>query len=215
MFEDSSSAPAASSEADAIPDGAPKELTISQAGERVAVLDLIGIELPPPGIATMLFDSYLKNIHRFQLLINEATFRIEFDKLIYSGTIQPRRMSFLMLTLAILAMGCVTVSDRDVRELSPCLDRRQLQKKLVQKLDERFLEMFDEGDIEAIQAGTILCTYYGFYEALPRRAYVVLGACLKSAMAQGLHKESTWGDIPPMTRELRRRAWWALYTSEV
>ncbi len=81
------------------------------------------------------------------------------------------------------------------------------------KVEEKFLDIFDEGDIESVQVSILLASYY-LYHRRPKRAFAVIGAGLKSAQALGLHQEPSWGQINSVTRELRRRVWWARFVAD-
>ena len=44
------------------------------------------------------------------------------------------------------------------------------------------------------------------------RQYV--GASIAMALQDGLHREGTYASLPPIEREVRRRIWWILYSSD-
>lgn len=186
----------------------------SSAREKVSISDLIGMPLPPPDIAHLLLQSYIDNTHWYQLVIHQPSFLPEFEDMVESGSIEHRRLSFLMLSLVILAMGC-TFIDRDaVEESYPGLDVRGLQEKMVCKVECNFLKMFDVLTIECAQAGSLLSTYWGFHGHAPLRSDIILGGALKSAIALQLNNESAWGDIDPLQKEIRRRCWRSFCISE-
>ncbi|KAH7136891.1 fungal-specific transcription factor domain-containing protein [Dactylonectria estremocensis] len=187
---------------------------LSQTQGRVPVADLVDMQLPPSDIADLLIDSYIRTSHWYQLVVHEASFRQEFDEMIRLGTIEPRRFSFLILSFVILAMGCTFADEKAIQERHPGFDTRALQKKMIRKVEGSFLEMFDIPTIESVQVGTLLTSYLGFHGNIPRRAYVVLGAAIKAALSLGLHNESSWGDMDPIQREVRRRCWQNICISE-
>jgi gamma-glutamyl phosphate reductase len=71
-------------------------------------------------------------------------------------------------------------------------------------------DVYDEARIEAVQVSILLASFY-MYNARPNLAFAVLGACIKSAQAMGLHRESTWRGYSQIAREVRRRTWWTIY----
>jgi hypothetical protein len=201
------------SNADAIPDGSPSQRTFSSNVKRVSVSDLIGIDLPSRDVTNMLLDSYLKHIHWFIMVIHEPTLRAELDEITTYGTLQTTRLSFLSLILVILAFGSNYITDGDAGSLGPTFDRHNTEKTLIKKVEEKFLEICDSADIESIQTGLILSAYY-VYLGHPKRASIVYDATLTCAKALGLHRESLWKGIDPLTKEIRRRVWWAVYAGD-
>ena len=180
---------------------------------RVSVFSLIGIDLPCQAIVNLLLDNYLKSVHFFITVIHEPTFRSELDMIVSSGSLQQSRLSFLVLVLVVLAFGSSYASEDAARKLSPGYERESLKKMLIKTAERHFLDIFDHLDIEAVQAGLILSTYYSYF-GQPRRGYVAFGATLTAAKAMCLQREALWGDIDPLTREIRRRAWWAVYAGD-
>ncbi|KAH6972930.1 fungal-specific transcription factor domain-containing protein [Ilyonectria sp. MPI-CAGE-AT-0026] len=186
----------------------------SRTQERVPVVDLVDMQLPPSEIASLLLDSYIHNTHWYQLVVHEPSFRLEFNEMIRCGSIQPHRFSFLVLSMVVLAMGCTFANERAIDQIRPGFDLKALQKKMIRKVEANFLEIFEIPTIESAQVGTLLTTYLGFHDNRPRRAYVVLGAALKAALSIGLHNESSWREIDPTQREIRKRCWLTLCISE-
>jgi hypothetical protein len=201
-------------DSNALPGGSPDQTTSAQSHETlIAVSDLIGMDLPPGEVINVLFDSYLNSVHWFMMVFHEPTFRKELEGIITTGHVQQRRLSFLILVLVILANGAKYVSAEVIQSHCPGLNLVSLQLKLMAKIEEKFLDVFDEGDIESVQICVLLGSLY-LYHGQPKRSFVVLGTALKGAHALGLHEEASWGRIDPIVREVRRRVWWALYVAE-
>ncbi|KAH7125928.1 fungal-specific transcription factor domain-containing protein [Dactylonectria macrodidyma] len=214
IYDEWHSSPAIADNTEDNPRAASNPNSISRTQKRVPVVDLVDMQLPPADVAELLLDSYIKTSHWYQLIVHEALFREEFGEMIRLGTIEPRRFSFLILSFVILAMGCTFADQKAIQERHPGYDTLALQKKMIRKVEGSFLEMFDIPTLESVQVATLLTSYLGFHGNIPRRAYVVLGAAIKSALSLGLHNESSWGDMNPIQREVRRRCWQNICISE-
>lgn len=213
MFERYNSASGVQSNADAIPDGSPMQKTSPNSMRRVPIFDLIGMDLPSREMTNLLLDSYLKHVHWFIMVIHEPTLRTELDEVLALGTIQPTRVSYLALILVILAFGSNYITDEEAQSLGPGFDRHGLEKRLVKKVEEKFLDICDSADIEAVQTGLILSAYYVYF-GYPKRATIVYDATLTCTKALGLHRESLWEGVDPLTKEIRRRVFWAVYAGD-
>jgi hypothetical protein len=180
---------------------------------RVPVSDLIGMDLPPREITNLLLDSYLKYVHWFIMVIHEPTIRAELDDIMTYGTVRPMRLSFLALIFVILAFGSNYVTDDDAQSLGPGFDRYSIEKKLIRKVEDKYLDICDSSDIECVQTGLLLSAYFVYF-GKPKRATVVYDSTLTCAKILGLHRESLWGELDPLPREIRRRVWWAVYAGD-
>jgi hypothetical protein len=213
MFEKYNSASGVRSNADAIPDGSPSQKNSPNTMRRVPISDLIGMDLPPRQTINLLLDCYLKYIHWFILVIHEPTLKTKLDEIMTSGTIQPTRLSSLALILVILAFGSNYITYEDAQALGPAFDRHSTEKTLIQKVEEKFLDICDCANVETVQTGLILSAYYVYF-GKPNRATIVYDATLTCAKALGLHRESLWEGMDPLTKEIRRRVWWAVYAGD-
>ena len=213
MFEKYNSPTGVRSIADAIPDSNTSHKATSNIRRRVPVSDLVGVDIPSRDITNLLLDSYLKSTHWFIMVIHEPTLRAELDEITTSGTVQQTRLSFVAVILVILAFGSKYMSDDDAQALGPGFDRYELEKTLIRKVEEKFLDICDSGDIESVQTGLLLSAYYVYF-GKPNRASIVYDATLSCTKALGLHRESSWGEIDTLTREIRRRVWWAVYAGD-
>ncbi|KAF3000351.1 hypothetical protein E8E14_003382 [Neopestalotiopsis sp. 37M] len=181
---------------------------------RVPIIDLIQMPLPSSDIVYLLLESYISNIHWYQLVIHQPSFMAEFDEMVESNSIESHRLSFLMLSLVILAMGCTFVNPEITLDNHPGLDLRGLQKRMICTVEANFLKMFDVLTIECAQAGSLLSTYWGFHDNSPLRSEIILGGALKAAITLQLNDESAWGDIDSTQKEIRRRCWRSFCISE-
>ena len=135
------------------------------------------------------------------------------DEIVISGLVPRHRLSFLMLVLLTLAMGAKYATKSNTQEHCSTSELTNIQSKFMSKVEERFLDIFDEGDIESVQISVLLASYY-LYHRRPKKAFAVVGAGVKSAQALGLNQETSWGQISMVDREVRRRAWWALFVAD-
>ncbi|KAF6527387.1 hypothetical protein HZS61_010431 [Fusarium oxysporum f. sp. conglutinans] len=66
------------------------------------------------------------------------------------------------------------------------------------------------GGVEGVQICVLLSTFY-LYHDRPNLAFAIHGMGVKCAHAMYLHQEATWKEPTALTREVKRRVWWALY----
>lgn len=85
-----------------------------------------------------------------------------------------------------------------------------LQESMLNQIRSHFFDMLDTGGVECVQLCILLSTFH-LYTGKPNLAMPILGAGIRSAQAQGLHKEALWGPANEIVVEVRRRTWWALY----
>jgi hypothetical protein len=149
----------------------------------------------------------------FMMVFHQPTFRAEMDEIVTSGSVPRHRLSFLILFLLTLAMGAKYVTQSDTEEHFSTLDVSVLESKLMSKIEERFLDIFDGSDVESVQISVLLASHY-LYHRRPKKAFAVIGAGVKSAQALGLNQEISWGQLSVVDREVRRRAWWALFVAD-
>lgn len=214
IFRSHNSRPEFGRSADAIPDGHPRRDTSLRTREvLIPIPELIGMDLPSRQVVNFMLDNFLESVHWFMMLFYQPTIRTEIDEIVTSGLIPKRRLSFLILVLLILAMGAKYAAQSDTVEHCSSSELANLRSKFMAKVEEKFLDVFDEGDIESVQISVLLASYY-LYHRRPKRAFAVIGAGVKSAQALGLNRELSWGPVSSITREVRRRVWWALFVAD-
>lgn len=200
--------------ADAIPAGSQRTGPVSRYRDQlIPVSDLIGTDLPSQGVVDFLFKRYLESVHWFMMVFYQPSLQAEMNEIVSSGVVPRRRISFLLLVLLILSMGAKYASHNDIEKHIPMAELNDLQAKFLIAVEERFLDIFNEGEIEAVQIAILLSSYY-LYHRQPKKGFAIIGAGVKSAQAMGLHQESSWGQISHITREVRRRNWWALVVAD-
>ena len=118
-----------------------------------------------------------------------------------------------MLIILILGMGATYARRKQTGQPISISKLKELETRFLSKVEENFLEVFGDGEIESVQIALLLGSHY-LYHRQPKKAFAVLGAGLKSAQAQGLHQEHSWGQIDPIVREVRRRIWLALVVGD-
>lgn len=179
----------------------------------VPVSSLIGMDLPPRQVTNILLDSYISSVHWFMIVFHEPTLRVELDEILTSGLIQPRRLSFLILILSVLALGAKYAKESDSTQQYNGLELPSLHSKLILKVEQSFVSILDGSSVESVQICVLLASYH-IYDCQPKKANSIIGAGIRTAWNLGLHREATWGAINPIAREVRRRVWWALYVAE-
>lgn len=103
-----------------------------------------------------------------------------------------------------------TTDDEALEACGPNLDLGSLQQQMLKEVQAHLLDVIDIGGVESVQICVLLSSFY-MYNGRPNLALAILGAGVQSSQAIGLHKESLWGPLTETAKEVRRRAWWALY----
>jgi hypothetical protein len=215
MFKSHSSPVGIEDTTDAIPAGTKRTVTSASQRQRLLqVSDVIGgMPLPPQHIIDFLFAKYLESVHWFMLVFHQPSLQAEMNEIVTTGLVPRHRIPFLVLVLLILGMGARYARESDSGQPVPNTELSKIETKLLFKVEEKFLDVFGEGTIEAVQISSLLASYY-LYHRQTKKAFAVVGAGVKSAQAQGLHHEPSWGQIDPVAREVRKRAWWALVVAD-
>ncbi|ATZ46842.1 hypothetical protein BCIN_02g01900 [Botrytis cinerea B05.10] len=170
-----------------------------------------GFTFPPRPICDFLVESYRKSVHWFMMLFHEASFESEYKKVMDSQVASPRQLGIVVLFLTVFTMGArYTTDDEALEACGPNLDLGSLQQQMLKEVQAHLLDVIDIGGVESVQICVLLSSFY-MYNGRPNLALAILGAGVQSSQAIGLHKESLWGPLTETAKEVRRRAWWALY----
>ena len=147
---------------------------------------------------TQLVDSYFANYHTSYPLIHEATFRAQ-----YSGLVKrPEKHVWHMLLNSILALGAWT-SGNESNDLDDIFYRRAVSSWQGQSI-------LESGSLPLVQA-LLLLSNYTQKRNKPNTGWNFLGLAVRMALGLGFHRELPKWEINLLQREMRRRAWWALF----
>ncbi|EMF15088.1 uncharacterized protein SEPMUDRAFT_38644 [Sphaerulina musiva SO2202] len=161
-------------------------------------------ELPPESIGIKLIDSYFAHVHILMPMLDEESFRYRYQH-------QSRRdPPWLCLLNMVFALGSLSRSTCDSEEHLVYYQRARKHMDT---------ETFGSGNLLTLQAFALLSGCYLRFLNRSNEAYAIMGATLRMAIAQGLHRDS---EAPPTvsvacqgdaetTTEARRRTWWTLY----
>ena len=183
--------------------------SIQDADCQLRVVEVVGIELPPKHVMDSLLEIYMNSVHWFMAVLDEESFRSEYNAIAVTGLASRGQFRFLMLLLVVLSMGMRYASQQD----SPCflgIDLEGLQSRLLGKVRENMDDLLDHGELESVQVCILLSSHY-LYHGRPNLAFITLGTGVKSAQAMGLHNEATWNHLSTVAIEIRRRVWLALF----
>lgn len=201
-------------ESDALPDATPDQSSSVANNETFTkVSDLIGHDLPPPDVVRMLFDVFIHSVHWFMLAFHEPTVRAELERMITTGRIQHNKLQFVILIVVVLATGIRYATEDDIASRCPGVDLKAWDSKLRKLMESKFLDALDSDNYRSVQICILMSSLY-IYHRQPKRCFIVHGAAIKAAQAMSLHRESAWNNLDIVSREERRRAWWALYVSD-
>lgn len=200
--------------ADAIPGGSPAYNSGQQRRPHLSLRDVLGVDVPPLQVVDFLLDTYLGSVHWFMSVIHEPTLRSEIHDMWISGLVAEHRKSVPLLALVILGFSARYAQTDIAERICPHFDLVQMEPIWLKRVEEKLLDVLEDGGLEAVQTAIILKSYY-LYGNRPKRSFAILGAGIKVALSMKLHLESTWTVSDPVRREVRRRTWWSLYVADV
>lgn len=175
--------------------------------------DLIGIDLPPKRTCDALVDAYFYTVHWFSLVVHEPTFRKRYQVVSTSGLARATDQPFLLLLLMVLALSCQYAHSFVDAEVCQGLDFTITRAEYLKIVRQNFMDLLDEDSLEFVQICTLLGSYW-LYWGKPRSSFSILGACVKSAQAIYLHRQSNRRPLQHSVHanEERKRVWWTIYT---
>lgn len=161
-------------------------------------------ELPPESIGIKLIDSYFAHVHILMPMLDEESFRYRYQH-------QSRRdPPWLCLLNMVFALGSLSRSTCDSEEHLVYYQRARKHMDT---------ETFGSGNLLTLQAFALLSGCYLRVLNRSNEAHAIMGATLRMAIAQGLHRDSeapstvsvAYRGDAETTTEARRRTWWTLY----
>lgn len=154
------------------------------------------------------------------------SFRQLYEEIHERGQQQPTRvgLGFLSVFTAVCIVSLQYIDEEQKKYLCEfVIVADDLQKKLLNALRMRLLEVVSQGSIEAVQACVLLGSFY-LYHGEPELAWPICGCGLRIAQALNLQRQRPQlGDTsgPPdlddpgqRAEEARKRCWWAVYEIE-
>lgn len=186
--------------------------------------------IPSHTAATLLVQNYFDKVHWFMLVFHQSdfleSFRQLYEEIHERGQQQPTRvgLGFLSVFTAVCIVSLQYIDEEQKKYLCDCVSvAHELQKKLLNALRMRLLEVVSQGSIEAVQACILLGSFY-LYHGEPELAWPICGCGLRIAQALNLQRQRPQlGDTsgPPdlddpgqRAEEARKRCWWAVYEIE-
>lgn len=186
--------------------------------------------IPSHTAATLLVQNYFDKVHWFMLVFHQSdfleSFRQLYEEIHERGQQQPTRvgLGFLSVFTAVCIVSLQYIDEEQKKSLCDCVSvAHELQKKLLNALRMRLLEVVSQGSIEAVQACVLLGSFY-LYHGEPELAWPICGCGLRIAQALNLQRqrpqlEDTSGppdldDPGQRAEEARKRCWWAVYEIE-
>lgn len=121
--------------------------------------------------------------------------------------------SFLMFAVAVLGMAARYVTPWQKRRHGVEFDEHALEALFLATSERHLLRLLEESNTFAVGFLDLLASHY-LFNRKTRRAFVLMGMSMRVAQGMELHNEPNWPEITVEEREMRRRLWWSLYTSE-
>lgn len=194
-----------------------------------AEAELLSI-IPSHPVATLLVQNYFNKVHWFMLVFHQSdfleSFRQLYEEIHERGQQQPTHvgLGFLSVFTAVCIVSLQYLDEEQRKHLCEwVIVADDLQKKLLNALRMRLLEVVSQGSIEAVQACVLLGSFY-LYHGEPELAWPICGCGLRIAQALGLQRQrpqlgGTSGppdldDPGQRAEEARKRCWWAVYEIE-
>ncbi|OQV04371.1 Fungal Zn2-Cys6 binuclear cluster domain-containing protein [Cladophialophora immunda] len=157
----------------------------------VPLRQVLGMGLPPENISLLLFNAYIKYMHWYMLVFHEPTLRAQLECFLRSRRATDGDLCSLLLILIVLIIGARFLTEDDYENLLSIQDI----------------------SLHSITFQYLLGSYY-LIAGCPQQAFLLAGASLRVAHAEGLHQERTWGRVDEVERHTRRRLWWMLFVSD-
>lgn len=167
--------------------------------------------MPSKVVSDDLFNAYFDSVHWFMVLFHEPSFRERYNAIMLTGQATSEDLPFLACLMLVLAIGARYINRKS--NLSPEVadtNLDALQSNLLKSTRLHLLDIVELGGIEGVQICVLLSTFY-LYHDRPNLAFAVHGMGVKCAHTMFLHQEAAWKEPTALTREVKRRVWWALY----
>ncbi|KAG8355475.1 hypothetical protein FVEN_g6729 [Fusarium venenatum] len=193
----------------ALPGGSGNNTTLSS--DAVPINQILGLNLPSKVVSDDLFNAYFDSVHWFMVLFHEPSFRQRYDAIMLTGQATPEDLPFLACLMLVLAIGARYINRKSNLSLEVAdTDLDALQSNLLNSTRVHLLDIVELGGVEGVQICVLLSTFY-LYHDRPNLAFAIHGMGVKCAHTMCLHQEATWKEPTTLTREVKRRVWWALY----
>ncbi|KAF2084038.1 putative C6 transcription factor [Saccharata proteae CBS 121410] len=162
--------------------------------------------LPPRNVTDRLLKQYHASLHQYAPLVHWPTFQSEVDEVYSKGALQGAPQMWVSLFFAILACGTLHTPPDAPRDAP----RPDVEGNAFLEVSGRAINTWTD-DLTVDHAKTTLLLSIFLTEMNYKSAgWVWLGSTIKVAQEVGLHCET--GPWSVIEGEMRRRAWWALYT---
>ncbi|GKZ26469.1 hypothetical protein AbraIFM66951_003637 [Aspergillus brasiliensis] len=171
-----------------------------------------GLIIPSRAVCDFLLQSYWDSVHWFTLLFHIPSFEHSYRRILDDQCVTARQRGTAVLILMVLTLGATYAPEEQSMQVGVSRsDLHVLQKSMLNQIQSHFFHMLDTGGVECVQLCILLSTFH-LYTGRPNLAMPILGAGIRSAQAQGLHKEALWGPANEIVVEVRRRTWFASIT---
>ncbi|KAH7257982.1 fungal-specific transcription factor domain-containing protein [Fusarium tricinctum] len=195
----------------ALPGGSGNNIT--PCPDTVPINQILGLNLPSKVVSDDLFNAYFDSVHWFMVLFHEPSFRERYNAIMLTGQATPEDLPFLACLMLVLAIGARYINRKS--NLSPEVADTNLdilQSNLLKSTRVHLLDIVELGGVEGVQICVLLSTFY-LYHDRPNLAFAVHGMGVKCAHTMCLHQEAAWKEPTTLTREVKRRVWWAFFYS--
>ncbi|KAI7586465.1 hypothetical protein KC316_g5577, partial [Hortaea werneckii] len=177
--------------------------------ERQSTTSFLANELPSESVMVSLLEEYFNSVHWFSLVIYEPRFRLAFNA-IRKERAHPSQRIFLLLLSVVLGLGAWYRGQRSYTVGQPTSEQsKSWSAKLIANAESQIIELLDHSSVTAVQTLTLLGSFY-VYHGRPNLSFSLLGAVVKLAHANGLHREPQ--SVSDAEKEERKRVWWTIYT---
>ncbi|KAI7545274.1 hypothetical protein KC331_g6313 [Hortaea werneckii] len=169
----------------------------------------LATELPSEPVMISLLEEYFNSVHWFSLVIYEPRFRLAFNA-IRKERAHPSQRIFLLLLSVVLGLGAWYRGQRSYTVGQPTSEQsKSWSAKLIANAESQIIELLDHSSVTAVQTLTLLGSFY-VYHGRPNLSFSLLGAAVRLAHANGLHREPQ--SVSDAEKEERKRVWWTIYT---
>lgn len=177
-----------------------------------ALLRLIDI-LPRREVADALIRTFFERIHTNYPMFHRGIFQLRYetvwDRDKHKGK-ESLEIGWTCCLLLAFAFGAQAHEHHDERAAAQA---KQIQRRSLSFVRARLHQLIGTTSLANVQA-LLLLQLYEHNSGERNRAWMLLGAASRMAIALGMHREGPTASFDAIERNVRRRTWWTLYLFE-
>ncbi|KAE8156873.1 fungal-specific transcription factor domain-containing protein [Aspergillus tamarii] len=180
--------------------------------QEITIDDDIGVHIrPSPDIAERLTHLYFHTVHPSFPIISRVSFTQQLESYYTKPYLRPTKKWLAILNLVFAAAA--KFAHLVPQHLVQAMEAPMVYFSRAQRLNFTGSQLIDHPDLQQVQVeGLIafLCMAFGHIN----RSWRACGVAIRSSIAMGINLRSESKEISNISKEIRYRVWWSLYTLE-